>query len=323
MRFSTPARITCLAIAVTMAACSKKEDTTPEGPATPDYFRPANAKSDAYINQIFEYKPAPGQFTNDPTIGSAEGAKKLIGGTDALVSLGAFGGYVTFGFDHSIENKAGYDLGTVGNPLVNTGMEWSEPGIVMVMQDLNGNGKPDDGEWYELAGSEYNAASTIKNYKITYYNPKTTTATDVLWKDNQGKSGYVLANTYHPQSYFPEFAAGQESIVFEGTLLANTFQKPKGLFINTPLAWGYADNGSKELIDMRNNGETGYNGFDISNAVNSKGEKVNLKYIDFVKLYTGQNCNGSLNADPAKADRLVGEISTEISGAFDVHVKKK
>ena len=29
----------------------------------------------------------------------------------------------------------------------------NEPGIVWVMQDVNGNGLPDD-EWYELRGSE-------------------------------------------------------------------------------------------------------------------------------------------------------------------------
>ena len=40
----------------------------------------------------------------------------------------------------------------------------------MVSVDVNGNGLPDD-EWYELAGSEYQKPSTIKNYEITYYRP--------------------------------------------------------------------------------------------------------------------------------------------------------
>ena len=38
----------------------------------------------------------------------------------------------------------------------------SEPGIVLVSKDTNGNGLADD-EWYELAGSEYNSPATTKN----------------------------------------------------------------------------------------------------------------------------------------------------------------
>ncbi len=32
------------------------------------------------------------------------------------------------------------------------------------------DGLPDD-EWYEIAGSEYGHAKTVKNYEITYYKP--------------------------------------------------------------------------------------------------------------------------------------------------------
>ena len=73
----------------------------------------------------------------------------------------------------------------------------SEPGIVLVSKDTNGNGLPDD-EWYELAGSEYNSPATIRNYEITYYRP-TPADGDVKWKDNQGKEGYIYRNTYHTQ----------------------------------------------------------------------------------------------------------------------------
>ena len=41
----------------------------------------------------------------------------------------------------------------------------------MVAYDKNKNGKPDDDEWYEIAGSEYNNCKTIKDYEITYYRP--------------------------------------------------------------------------------------------------------------------------------------------------------
>ncbi len=41
----------------------------------------------------------------------------------------------------------------------------------MVAYDKNKNGKPDDDEWYEIAGSEYFKNETLKNYNITYFKP--------------------------------------------------------------------------------------------------------------------------------------------------------
>lgn len=38
------------------------------------------------------------------------------------------------------------------------------------MQDVNGNGKPDD-EWYELRGSETGGEWTVQEYAVTYYRP--------------------------------------------------------------------------------------------------------------------------------------------------------
>jgi hypothetical protein len=74
------------------------------------------------------------------------------------------------GFDHPIVNVPGeYDFKALGNAFTNS----SEPGIVMVCQDLNKNGQPDaDEPWYELAGSEYNHSQTVHNYEITYYRPE-------------------------------------------------------------------------------------------------------------------------------------------------------
>ena len=72
-----------------------------------------------------------------------------------MVSLGGWGGYITFGFDHPVENKDGYDLQILGNAFYMSGStEYgsSEPGIVLVSRDENGNGLPDD-KWFELKGS--------------------------------------------------------------------------------------------------------------------------------------------------------------------------
>jgi hypothetical protein len=260
--------------------------------------------SSKFISKVFEYLPAPGQYVNEATLGSPAQAQKLIGSVSNMVSLGAFGGFITFGFDHSITNQTGADLAIYGNPIGGT-YELAEPGIVMVSQDRNGNGLPDD-EWYELAGSEYNDPATIKNYEITYKNPKA--YANVTWTDNQGKSGTVDINTFHKHNFYPEFAANQESITFKGTLLKSTISKVGSIFTNAAFKWGYTDSWS-----VGDNYEANrYNSFDISWAVTKDGKPIELKTIDFVKVYTGQNEKGST---------LLGEISTEFKGATDLNIK--
>ncbi|WP_316803533.1 PKD domain-containing protein [Pedobacter nototheniae] len=293
----------------------KKESAQEEVPATTNYS--------PYIKKIFEYAPAPGQFINDASYGTTEKANDLIGTTDnGLLSLGGYGGYIIFGFDHAITNENGHDLGFFGNPLTGVGMEWSEPGIVSVMQDKNGNGLPDDGEWYELAGSEYSKPETIKNYKITYYKPSAISE-DIKWTDNQGKSGFVLKNSFHAQNYFPANVTGA-SVSFEGTLLKSTLTDG-GIISNKPFTFGYSDNGSAEYISIQDEKGRGYNTFDIDWAVDKNGNKVSLSKIDFVKVYTAQNSNGN-PYDPDTSNsrsRFLGEISTEIAGAIDIRLYKQ
>ena len=264
----------------------------------------ATPTSSKYISRIFEYLPAPGQFINEAAVGSLAQAQKLIGNTNNLLTLGAYGGYLIFGFDHSVVNQNGNDLAIYGNPIGGT-TQWAEPGIVMVSQDKNGNGLPDD-EWYELAGSEYNDPATIKNYEITYTNPKG--YANVTWKDNKGNSGAVEINTFHKHNYYPEFAPDQETLTFKGTLLRSTFGKVGSIFVNEAFSWGYTDSWSLGDDYQTNR----YNGFDISWAVDKNGKKVDLKTIDFVKVYTAQN---------EKGNALLGEISTEIKGAADLNIK--
>lgn len=284
-----------------LSSCSKDE-TVDENTYIP---RPTTSTSSKFITKIYDYQPAPGQFINE-SLGSPEGAQKIIGDVKntSLVSLGGYGGFITFGFDHSIINKEGSDLAIYGNPL-GPAYQWSEPGIVQVSQDKNGNGLPDD-EWYELAGSEHSAASTIKNYEITYYNPKATA--DVSWKDNQGKTGVVSANNFHKHNYYPLFAANQDSIKFKGTLLKSTWGKSGSIFINGSFEWGYTDSYSTgDDFETKR-----YNSFDLSWAVDKNGKVVNLNAVDFIKVYTGQN---------EKGNTLLGEISTEVGGAADLNIK--
>ena len=123
------------------------------------------AEHSKYIQAVDEYCPAPGQFVNDipmyedgdtPEIMAQKCTERIAGNySDThLISLGGWGGYVTFHFDHSIANIPGErDFAIWGNAyqemknLVFGGM--NEAGIVMVSKDVNGNGKPDD-PWYEI-----------------------------------------------------------------------------------------------------------------------------------------------------------------------------
>ncbi|MBQ7698276.1 MAG: cell surface protein, partial [Paludibacteraceae bacterium] len=120
-----------------------------------------------YLTRVFEYRPAPGQFINTiPTWEAGDTAEDmaqkaqdaLADNEGGMVSLGSWGGYIVFGFDHEIINVPGaYDLKILGNatyamsnPNDTTALGGSsEPGVVMVSRDDNGNGLPDD-KWYEL-----------------------------------------------------------------------------------------------------------------------------------------------------------------------------
>ncbi|MBQ5524149.1 MAG: cell surface protein, partial [Paludibacteraceae bacterium] len=165
-----------------------------------------------YINKVYEFVPAPGQFINTMpayTEGDTEATmlekvdNALKGKAPAtMICLGAFGGYVTVGFDHPIVNVKGQkDFLVYGNAFAGN----AEPGVIMVMQDENGNGLPDD-TWYEIAGSEYGNKSTRFNYEITYYKPSAeddaaTIAIDeyIRWTDNLGGEGFIPKNTFYSQ----------------------------------------------------------------------------------------------------------------------------
>ncbi|MDD4848336.1 MAG: T9SS type A sorting domain-containing protein [Bacteroidales bacterium] len=274
-----------------------------------------------YITEIFEYTPAPGQFINAAPWGSQIlSPQSIVGSVTGSLSLGAFGGYVVFKFANPVENHPdnpfGVDFTIFGNSLPT----WSEPGVVSVMKDDNGNGFPDD-VWYELAGSDYFFSSTIKNYQTTYYNPNSSSATDVLWSDNLGNSGYIFANTNQTQPYFPMADSfpqiNQTQYTLTGTRLENLVDKTDPTMIAFPRrSFGYADNQLRGSAPYtipdnpytREKENSGGDAFDISWAVDANGNYVDLESIDFVKVQTAVLAEAGWS----------GEVSTEITGAVDV-----
>ncbi len=282
-----------------------------------------------YISNVFDFRPAVGQFTNGipeyvsgNTVSSmiAAAKKAIVGSNTTMISLGGFGGYVVFGFDHTIPNMNGRDFKVLGNAFwgneANEARAGScEPGIIMVAYDRNKNGKPDEDEWYEIAGSEYFKNTTVKNYEITYFKPDASktpvTGTEfwqvnteyIKWQDNAGKSGYKAQNVFHDQSYYPLWIA-DASYTLKGTRIADNFYDQSGegsYWVGKSFEFGYADNAP-------NNDEA--SNIDISWAVDKNGKYIKLPGIDFVKIYTAINQEAG----------WLGEVSTEVSGAYDLHL---
>lgn len=267
-----------------------------------------------------EYRPAPGQFINTSPWGFPAAASTIVGDVNGSMCLGSFGGYVIFRFDEPVENHPdnpyGVDFSIFGNPLT----DWSEPGIVLVMKDDNENGLPDDA-WYELAGSDFYFSTTNRNYEVTYFNPGDTIALDVPWMDNAGKAGHIRANSFHQQSYYPLLdsfpAIAQDRYTMRGTVIEAVMDTTSRAFVKSrKRAFGYADNqlrGTAPFTKPDNPyteevENSGGDAFDIGWAVDSLGIYVDLDRIHFVKVQ-----NAAL-----PAEGLLGELSTEITGAVDV-----
>jgi hypothetical protein len=283
----------CVFTSLIWTACKKNKDDS----ATPitDHTRPVNATSNAYVTDLFDFNPAPGQFTNT-SLGDTVAAKGTLKTDQGLVSLGAWGGYIIAGFDHTVLDVSGKtDFIVYGNALAN----FAEPGVIWVMQDTNGNGKPDD-TWYEIKGSAYGQTGYSSNYSVTYTRPKCDTCS-VPWKDNQGKTGVVQTNVFHTQAYFPKGIKG-DTYTLTGSLLPSTNidASNPALITSASFAYGYADNSA------------GGDKIDIATAVDAKGNLVNLKGIDFIKVQTGILYNMG----------WLGEQSTEFTGAADLSLLK-
>ena len=292
-----------------------------------------------YIQAVDEYRPAPGQWTNvipeyeegDTEADMVRKCTESIAGdyySTHLISLGGWGGYVTFHFDHSIANVPGQrDFAIWGNAyqemknLVFGGM--NEAGIVMVSKDVNGNGKPDD-PWYEISGScdVDSVGKIIYNYEVTY---RQNSMKDIPWTDNQGNSGTVdrlYSYDNHLQEYYPLWLP--DGLTFKGTRLPDNMQNLSDqvdgswspyYYVLIGFRYGYADNLSN-WTDKSDANSWNYEGcgIDISWAVDENRQPVDLDFVDFVRVYTG------LNQKCPQPDWW-GETSTEIQAAEDIHLE--
>lgn len=300
---------------------------------TPPVVDPTKPKVSPYITRVLAYRPGVGQFVNElPAYEEGDTEATMIAKAQALlkenkqglVTLGAWGGYITLGFDHTIENKPGLrDFLVLGN---NPAAGWGEPGIIYVAHDKNKNGKPDPDEWYEIAGEAHNALASIpwlraqrergkdvafwRDYEVTYYRPtsegkpKTDMPGYITWRDNKGKTGSFHKNRFHDQSYYPAWITS-DYYTLRGTRLPqngyNSGDEVHEHHILQALAYGYADNALNDEDDAA---------IDIDWAIDRAGKSVHLPGVDFVRIQTGVlQDNGWL-----------GECSTEVTGVSDLHL---
>ncbi len=255
-----------------------------------------------YLHKVLEYKPAPGQFINllpKYEVGDTEEdmlrkcTEALANNQRGMVSLGGFGGYLTFCFQQSVKNRLNdYDFQIFGNSFDGT----SEPGIVLVSVDANQNGLPDD-VWYELAGSDYDNFATIHDYAITYTPENDST---IAWSDNQDESGTIERNPFHAQSYWPQWINESHLMTYGSRLKSTTYMNGTS-YAQQPREWGYVDN-------QPNNNIAG-NSFKIEWARDNKGEEVSLPQIDFIRVFTAVH----------ESNPITGELSTEITNAIDLN----
>ena len=249
-----------------------------------------------YITRVYEYLPGMGQFVNVlPEYAEGDDAESMCrkceqaiaNNAGGMVTLGGWGGYMTFGFDHSVVNLDGRDIQILGNAFYMTGStEYgsSEPGIVLVSRDDNRNGKPDD-TWYELKGCLYDDPTTEHAFSRTYT-----------------REGDTLQNPFHKQPYYPQWLTA-DAYTLKGTRLAPQTQVISGQNVQRILEYGYVDN--KPNTDVEGTS------FDISWAVDADGNPVSLPTIDFVRVYNASD----------EILGMTGELSTEVAGAIDLHVQ--
>ncbi|MCD8274970.1 MAG: hypothetical protein LUC96_08310 [Alistipes sp.] len=285
-----------------------------------------------YISEVLEYNPAvfdtrissSGISPTDTKQAALRTVADKIVGVDFAeqnqfsAQLGTLGGYIVFRFDHTVMNVPGYCDFRIGSG-IGSGAR-PTPGIVYVAFDKNGNGKPDEDEWYELAGSEYGKTTTRTNVKIVYNRPVSfptavneTIENYLSWTINDKETGGIdldmMMFMWQGMPQWPYWLReGDEGATMTFT---NLIQLPTTLNVSggmvmgaTFYQYGYACNSNP-----RNETKSS---FDIDWAVDKNGNKVNLPGIDFVKVQTG-------------ALQLAGNFGvsgTIINSAIDLHLKE-
>ena len=288
-------------------------------------------------DRVVEYLCIGSQYTNGKGLDDygLRGVRSLVGsnydaggGLSGPVSLGNFGGYITYYYETPItdnpNNPYGIDFITFGNSVEGSN-EFGEPGQVWVSEDNN--------TWYALAGGMHYEDYADWNYSMTYSKTEngSTKCTPSSGAPTETAYSYPLPELY-PLFSFPD---GEESsISLTGIYFAAEGSENEHGNIRPPFAgFGYTDMGSKWTIlpddDIENLTEDDHarniarnpylgktssggrefiaatDGMDLAWAVDSNGQPVDVsgKEFHYVKIQTASFINND----------SIGEKSTEVN----------
>ncbi|WP_353124056.1 hypothetical protein [Dysgonomonas capnocytophagoides] len=281
-----------------------------------------------YITAMYDFAPAPGTLANDcykqDGYTKEDVMKIALGRIDNtsvgyLLDLGSFGGSVVVGFDHTVINIPGerdFKVYGVNESVPNY---VTAPGLLFVAYDKNGNGKPDDDEWYEIKGSAHKDNIVDSNFSVTYHRPAKDKAPvqvgpfdpfqdreSVLTENSLGESFY-LSLLRNRKDLCPSWI-DQDKFTYTGKRF-NINIKPQvaaqyTLWQYDILDWGYVNAKDPDI--------------DIDWAIDKDGNKVHLPGIDYIKVV---NCVSS--DDIVRYSSLQTTASTKFAGAADLHILEK
>lgn len=263
-------------------------------------------------DSVTDYLCVGSQYTNTKAYGMYP-EKSMWGGDSwsTPISLGTFGGYITYYYKKAITNDAGHPYGVdfivYGNS--NGGAAFAEPGSVKVSKD--------GVKWYDLAGSEYYENITDRNYARTYTQGASNTSE---WKDNKGKEGslHYAFNKYNAQALQKNYPLAVKS----GVMKKNGSFRVNGVLIGRDhlnTAFGYAD--VRMSGTYKNYGQAGNpyteeenhgDGFDLSWAVDENGRPVFLDAVHYIKVITANDV----------VQDITGEKSTEVNAVVRTEKEK-
>jgi hypothetical protein len=287
--------------------------------------------ADDFASAVIDYRPAPGQFVNEPQFNEAAHALGApVGGgltqpdNSKVVSLGAFGGSLTLAFADTVlddlANPLGLDAIVFGNAHYVGGdpnRRWAEAAHIEISRDVNGNGLADDA-WYLIPGSHLGNPSGQWAEQLWDDNPDTFTPPgDVSWYPDPTVFPWV-GPSYATAAY------GLDRALFGPLVVEN----PNGADATTEGFFGYADctptlalpdgvppedfycvPDDPQFVGI-SAGSGGGDAFDIAWAIDPVTlQPANLDGFDFIRI------TSAVAYDPHD---VFGEKSAEIGGVADV-----
>ena len=287
----------------TIALKTYNDDKTESGFVSYTFSVKERDTKDAMPDSVEGYLCIGSQYTNKGSYGLLpERTLKKNGDT---LSLGNFGGYITYKYDTPIQNSStnpyGIDFIAYGNS--NGGQSFAEPGSVQVSKDGQ--------TWYDLAGSVHYDDEADWNYSMTYTRNSDGTSS---WTDSDGNSGtHYLYPDAKEYPYYTWNDSNSQSMTVTGLKLINDSRDPYGSKQAAYPDFGYCDvNQNAAAADMGKAGNpyAGHaavgDGFDLDWAVDADGMPVQLDSISYIRVSTASSIYAG----------IIGEKSTEVTAVY-------